>query len=214
VKAGAPRWSPDGKAIVLHASTQAGPRICTISADGGKIEQVTPGRFLEISPAWSSDGGSLIFSSAPSSPDAPDESGVFILDLHSRQMRKVPGSDDFFAPAPSPDGRYIAANSSRNGRAVLFDSRMESWTELSAGASVKRWSREGKYMYFVRHGKDPAVMRMRMSDQRVEVVVSLDGIRQTGFLAGVDFTLDPAESPVILRDVGIQEIYSLAWSSR
>jgi hypothetical protein len=69
-------------------------------------------------------------------------------------------------------------------------------------------------MYFVRHGKDPAVMRMRMSDQRVELVVSLAGIRQTGFLAGVDFALDPAESPVILRDVGIQEIYSLAWSSR
>ena len=69
-------------------------------------------------------------------------------------------------------------------------------------------------MYFVRHGKDPAVMRMRISDQRAEVVVSLAGVRQTGLLAGVDFTLDPDESPVILRDVGIQEIYSLAWNSR
>jgi hypothetical protein len=29
-------------------------------------------------------------------------------------------------------------------------------------------------------------------------------------LASVAFTLDPDESPVILRDVGIQEIYSLA----
>jgi WD40-like Beta Propeller Repeat len=140
--------------------------------------------------------------------------GVFIIDLHSRQMRKVPGSDSFFAPAPSPDGRYIAASSSRNGHAVLFDSRTESWTELPAGASVKRWSRDGKYMYFVRHGKDPAVMRMRINDQRVEVVVSLVGLRQTGLLAGVDFALDPDESPMILRDVGIQEIYSLAWNSR
>jgi hypothetical protein len=144
----------------------------------------------------------------------PEDSGVFVVDLHSRQMRKVPGSDSFFAPAPSPDGRYIAANSSRSGNAVLFDSRTESWTELSANASVKRWSHDGKYIYFVRHGKDPAVMRMRTSDQRVEVVVSLVGLRQTGFLAGVDFTLDPDESPVILRDVGIQEIYSLAWRSR
>ncbi|MGA3201646.1 MAG: protein kinase [Bryobacteraceae bacterium] len=214
VKAGAPQWSPDGKTIVLHTFTQGQRGICTIPADGGKIEQVTPGRFLEIAPAWSPDGGSLIFSSAPSLSSAPDESGVFIVDLHSRQMRKVPGSDSFFAPAPSPDGRYIAANSSRNGNAVLFDSRTESWTELPAGASVKRWSRDGRYLYFVRHGRDPAVMRMRMSDQRVEVVVSLAGLRQTGFLAGVDFTLDPAESPVILRDVGIQEIYSLAWNSR
>jgi Tol biopolymer transport system component len=214
VKAGAPQWSPDGKTIVLQTFTQGQRGICTIPADGGKIEHVTPGRFLEIAPAWSPDGRSLIFSSAPSLSSAPDESGVFVVDLHSRQMRKVPGSDSFFAPAPSPDGRYIAANSSRNGNAVLFDSRTACWTELPAGASVKRWSRDGKYLYFVRHGRDPAVMRMRMSDQRVEVVASLAGVRQTGFLAGVDFTLDPAESPVILRDVGIQEIYSLAWNSR
>lgn len=97
---------------------------------------------------------------------------------------------------------------------MLFDSRTESWTELPSGAGVTHWSRDGKYLYFVRHGKDPAVMRMRVSDQRVEVVVSLNGVRQTGLLAVADFALDPDESPVILRDVGIQEIYSLAWNSR
>jgi hypothetical protein len=80
-------------------------------------------------------------------------------------------------------------------------------------ASVQRWSRDGKSLYFVRHGRDPAVMRLRLSDQQVEVVASLNGVRQTGLLAVVDFALDPDESPVILRDVGIQEIYSLAWNS-
>ena len=178
------------------------------------MEQVTPGRFLEIAPAWSPDGGSLIFSSAPSSSSPPDESGVFIINLRSRQVQKVPGSDGIIAPAISPDGRYIVASSTRSGHAMLFDSRTESWTELPAGASVEHWSRDGIYLYFVRHGKDPAVMRMRVSDRRVEVVASLDGIRQTGLLAVVDFALDPDESPVILRDVGIQEIYSLAWNSR
>jgi hypothetical protein len=86
---------------------------------------------------------------------------------------------------------------------MLFDSRTERWTELPAGSSVKRWSRDGKYVYFLRRGRDPAVMRMRMSDQRSDVVVSLIGVRQTGILAGIDFALDPAESPVILRDMGI-----------
>ena len=145
VRAGAPRWSPDGKTIALHALTQAEARICIISADGGKIEQVTPGRFLEISPAWSSDGGSLIFSSAPSCPLRLTIRGCLFSICIRGRCESVPGSDDFFAPAISPDGRYIAANSSRNGRAVLFDSRTESWTELSAGASVKRWSGDGKY---------------------------------------------------------------------
>ncbi len=57
-------------------------------------------------------------------------------------------------------------------------------------------------------------MRMRMSDQSVQVVASLRGVRQTGGFAGVAFTLDPDESPVVLRDVGIQEIYSVAWKAR
>jgi eukaryotic-like serine/threonine-protein kinase len=215
VRASAPQWSPDGKTIVLRAIVPGRPRaIWTIPADGGKLEQVTPGRFLEIAPGWSPDGGSLIFSSAPSSSSPPDETGVFMIDLHSRQVRKVPGSDGLIAPAISPDGRYIVASSTRSGHSMLFDSRTESWTEISVGASVNRWSRDGKYLYFVRHGKDPAVMLMRVSDQRVEVVASLNGVRQTGLLAVVNFALDPDESPVILRDVGIQEIYSLAWNSR
>jgi Tol biopolymer transport system component len=144
---------------------------------------------------------------------SPDESGVFVVDLHSRKVRKVPGSEGLFAPAMSPDARYIAANSSRNGHSMLFDSRTESWTELPAGSSVKRWSRDGKYLYFLRRGQNPAVMRIRVSDERSNIVASLYGVRQTGMLAGVDFALDPVESPVILRDVGIQEIYSLAWHS-
>jgi Tol biopolymer transport system component len=214
VRASVPQWSPDGKTIVLRAIVPGRPRaIWTIPADGGKMEQVTPGRFLEIAPGWSPDGGSLIFSSAPSSSSHPDESGVFFIDLRSHQVRKVPGSDGVFAPAISPDGRYIVASSSRSGHAMLFDSRTESWTEMSVGASVQRWSRDGKYLYFVRHGRDPAVMRLRLGDQQVEVVASLNGVRQTGLLAVVDFALDPDESPVILRDVGIQEIYSLAWNS-
>ena len=57
-------------------------------------------------------------------------------------------------------------------------------------------------------------MRMRLDDQRIESVASLAGVRETGMLAAVAFTLDAAESPVILRDVGIQELYSLEWKVR
>ncbi len=60
----------------------------------------------------------------------------------------------------------------------------------------------GKYVYGLRRGNDPAVTRVRISDQRFEVVASLKGIRQAGLLAGIAFTLDPDDSPAILRDVG------------
>ena len=187
---------------------------CTISADGGRVEPVTSGQFFQMNPSWSPDGASLIFSAAPGLAPSAKASGVFIVNLHSRQMRKVPGSEGFFAPEISPEGRDIVAKSSRSAHTMLFDSGTALWTELpGVGKSIMRWSRDGKYIYSMRSGKDPAVMRLHLSDRRVEVVASLDGVRQTGTLPGISFTLDPDESPVILRDVGVQEIYSLAWKA-
>jgi serine/threonine protein kinase/Tol biopolymer transport system component len=210
-----PRWSPDGKSIVVHGEVPGQrPRAFIIPADGGRMEPVSPEQFNIVNPSWSPDGASIMFSSAPFLNPSPDKSGVFTVDLHSRQVRRVPGSEGVFAPEISPDGRYIAATSSRDGHAMLFDSRAGSWTELPGSAGIHRWSRDGKYVYFLRRGADPTVARVRVSDQAVEVVASLSGVRLTGHLAGISFTLDPQESPVILRDVGIQEIYSLAWSSR
>jgi serine/threonine protein kinase/Tol biopolymer transport system component len=215
VQVGAPRWSPDGKTIVLHGTVPGqGHAIWTVPADGGRLERITSGRFFEIGPVWSPEGGSVIFSSAPSAPSSQAESGIFIVDLHSRQARRVPGSEGFFAPEMSPDARYIVGTSLRNPHAVLFDFRTGAWTDLPTGPSIRRWSRDGKYVYFLRSRKDPAVMRLRISDLRIEVVASLKGVRLAGSLAGIAFTLDPDESPVILRDVGIQEIYSLAWNVR
>jgi Tol biopolymer transport system component len=212
VKAGVPRWSPDGRTIVFGSKVPGrGQTIWTISADGSRIAQVTPGRFLEINPGWSPDGRSVVFSSPPLLSASSDESGVFLVDLLSRQVHRVPGSDGLFAPEMSPDGHYIVANSSKSGRTMLFDAYAESWRELPTGLGFKRWSRDGKYLYFLEESRAPAIMRMRLSDQRPELVASLTGVRRTGLLASVAFTLDPDESPVILRDVGIQEIYSLMW---
>jgi eukaryotic-like serine/threonine-protein kinase len=210
-----PRWSPDGKSIVVHGEVPGQrPRAFIIPVDGGRMEPVSPEQFNIVNPGWSADGASVIFSSAPFLNPSPDKSGVFTVDLHSRQVRKVPGSEGAFAPEISPDGRYITATSSRDGHSMLFDSRAGSWRELPGNASIHRWSRDGKYVYYLRRGKDAAVVRVRLSDQTVEVAASLSGVRLAGHLAGISFTLDPEESPVILRDVGIQEIYSLAWNSR
>ena len=94
---------------------------------------------------------------------------------------------------------------------MLFDFKTNKWTALDSGISVMQWSRDSKYLYHLNRGKDPAVVRVRMSDFKVEPVASLSGVRQTGFLAGVAFGLTPDGCPIILRDTGTEEIYSLDW---
>lgn len=96
-------------------------------------------------------------------------------------------------------------------RIVLFDFKSNASSELVKGWGLPLWSRDGQYLYYLRYGPDSAVMRIRVGDRQVEEVASLKGIRQAGRLAGLDFGLTPDGAPLILRDIGTQEVYSLDW---
>lgn len=97
---------------------------------------------------------------------------------------------------------------------MLFDFKSRVWTQLAKGSGLMKWSRDGEYLYYLRYGLESAVMRVRVSDRKEEEVASLKGIRQAGRLAGLEFSLTPDGAPIVLRDVGTQEIYSLDWSER
>jgi hypothetical protein len=71
------------------------------------------------------------------------------------------------------------------------------------------WSCDGNYLYFISSGSDAAIYRVRISDHKLEKVVSLKGIRRTIGEVGTWCGLAPDDSPLILRDVGSQEIYAL-----
>ena len=58
-------------------------------------------------------------------------------------------------------------------------------------------------------GSDAAIYRVRISDHKLEKVVSLKGIRLTIGEVGTWCGLAPDDSPLVLRDVGSQEIYAL-----
>jgi hypothetical protein len=51
--------------------------------------------------------------------------------------------------------------------------------------------------------------RIRVSDRKTEIVASLTGVRQTGFRNAVWTGLTPDNDPLILRDVGTEELFSL-----
>ena len=66
-----------------------------------------------------------------------------------------------------------------------------------------------RYVYFHSYGSDPALYRVRMSDHGLERIVDLKGIRLAIGAIGSWCGLAPDDTPLILRDVGTQEIYSL-----
>jgi len=215
-----PRWSPDAKRIVFFGQTPPtmGFHIYVVPADGGSSpQQLAPAGTDSADASWSPDGNSLMFARAGGS--ASRNSAIYILDLRTQRVSTVPGSEGFYTPGWSPDGRYIAAqpvpdkpdwNNWVTPRLVLFDFATQKWVDLAKMNDIGslNWSRDGKYLYFVNYGSDPAIFRVRITDRKTEQVVSL---KDTRLLGGLDsgFWLAPDDSPLILRDTGVEEIYAL-----
>ncbi len=215
------RWSPDGKWIVFMGQTPGKPwKIHRISVDGGNPEQLMQGERTEYDPGYSPDGNGLVFGDDPGEAGTFGTPGIHILDLRTRQVSTLPGSEGLFSPRWSPDGRHIAAfpvSPQKWGDAgvMLFDFTKQKWIELARGTvDNKHWSHDGKYVYFDLIGaKDPAVLRVGISDHKVERVVGLKGIKRAVGTFGWWMGLAPDDSPLVLRDVGTQEIYALDWEA-
>jgi Tol biopolymer transport system component len=215
MQAVSPRWSPDSKRIAFWNVRPDKPwKISLISAAGGTPEPVLNEQHNEMDPTWSPDGNSLVFSYAPwFETAAPGISAVYVIDLRTRKAVKLTGSEGLFGPRWSPDGRYIVANREDLQATMLFDVRTQTWTELAKSAGYSNWSRDGRYVYFVTFGRETSLLRVRVTDHRLEEVVSLKDFRQTGW-AGATWTgLAPDDSPLMLRDIGTQEIYALDWKA-
>ena len=212
------RWSPDGRRIAFMARVPGKPwKIHLVSAEGGSPQQLLPGERNEAIPAWSPDGNFLAFGGAPF--DEGGTSGtmaVQVLDMRTRQVSTLPGSEGLFAPFWSPNGRYISAQPQAQWRKLmLFDFTTQKWAELAdMDVYYPTWSHDAKYIYFDTPLRDnPAIFRIRVSDHKVEQLVSLKDFRLAGGLVGAWFGLAPDDSPLLVRNVGTQQIYALDWDA-
>ena len=98
---------------------------------------------------------------------------------------------------------------------MLFDFQTQRWTELTrATLGWPTWSKNSKYVYFMQWGGvyGTWIYRVRLSNHQVERIEDLNNV----LLAGFDvswFGLTPDESPLILRNTGTADIYSLDWEA-
>jgi len=205
-----PHWSPDGKRIAF-AAVQPGraSKIYIVSVDGGMAQQATSGAQEENDPAWSLDGKSLAFGTG-----GPPAMAIHVLDVSSQAIQTLPGSEGLFAPRWSPDGRFIVAQPLDQKKLFLFDMSNRKWMGLvDLPAGYYQWSHDSKFVYFdVNSANEPAIYRVRIADRKIERMVSLKGHRRAGTL-GNWMGLTPDDSPLLLLDVGIQEIYALDWNA-
>jgi eukaryotic-like serine/threonine-protein kinase len=209
-----PHWSPDGKQIAYVVGEAGKPwKIFLVSAQGGPPQELLPEHLNEVDPSWSPDGTRLIFGRLTSSSGS-DVQAIFVADLKTREVSIIPGSEGLFGPRWSPDGRYIAAEVAADQTILkLFDFQTQKWADWAKTEAVigyDSWSRDGKYLYFDSQFTDkPVFGRLKFGRSQVERLVDLKGISRFFGPFGQWIGLDPDGSPILVRDISTQEIYSL-----
>jgi len=206
-----PRWSPDGAQILFFQYDWAGHmRSYIVPSQGGTPRPLLPeDNEGQGDPNWSPDGHKIVFSTL----ETPGESsGVFnlrVLDLASHQITTLPGSEGVWSPRWSPNGRFIAGLNGGGGMKI-FDFETQRWSEVQrmGACSFPTWSSDSQFIYFVLAGADRGVFRVRVSGGNAERVVDLKGFRPTGAF-GLWFGLDPTDTPMLIRNIGTDDIYAL-----
>src|SRR4051812_38080363 len=209
-----PRWSPDGKMILFFQFAQGADkpaRIYEVSSAGGSPRLVLPeDRNQQLDPNWSPDGTKIIFSGESNNPS----SAIRILALSTHQLSTLAASDGLYSPRWSPDGRHVCAFSADSKTLLLFDFETTKWTELAHGSlSWLNWSHGGKYVYVLDSRAKSAIMRVRVADGKLEQVASPTDFPSTGRY-GSALSLTHDDQPLLLRDTGTQDVYSVDWQSQ
>ena len=202
-------WSPDGSQIVfMSSSDQDSKEIAYIVSSQGEA----PKRLLpedsgsQSDPSWSPDGSKIIFGTGL----LGNQNGeIRILDRASHQTTTLPGSIGMFSPHWSPDGQWIAASSTDLTKMYLFNIKTQSWSTIYKGIyAYATWSSDSRFVYFMRYASNPAILKVSVKGGNPELVADLKGFHFTGTL-GLWFGLDLTDAPLLLRDVGTQDVYAL-----
>jgi len=170
------RFSPDGKRIALMAKWPDRPwKIYWVSAAGGALHEINVPIANQADPNWMPNGQSILFGQPPrylAEPDTPR--AIYVHDLQTNSISKIPGSEGWFSPRISPDSNNFLALSSDEHKLAVYDFANSRWRVLVENPQERlgcpSWSPDGDSAYVTVYGK--SVLRIRIRDGVTEKVLS------------------------------------------
>jgi WD40-like Beta Propeller Repeat len=195
------RWSPDGEWIAFTAQTQGSrANAYVVPADGGTPSPIGSGQKSYAYPEWSPDGRSILFTVI--GEGRPPKMELQILDRSTGSAVPLPGSEGMLHGYWSPDGKCIAAvRYFPSAQASLFEFSTRKWKPLPMPFDEDmRWSRDGRYIYFVA-GENISRLRLNeFTQSKVASIAKFLGEHYLGFA--------PDKSLVVEHDLSSSQIYA------
>jgi Tol biopolymer transport system component/DNA-binding winged helix-turn-helix (wHTH) protein len=96
-----PRWSPDGRQILISAAVNGQPDLYALEVASGKTTQLTFDQEDEVAPSWGHDGTSVHYGARRGGTWQ-----IMRLGFADRSITQLT-TDGGYAAQPSPDGRQI-----------------------------------------------------------------------------------------------------------
>ena len=96
-----PRWSPDGRTILISATVNGQPDLYSFDAASGAMTRLTDDQDDEVAPRWSHDGASVLFGAR-----AGGTWQLMQMRIADRSRKQLT-VDGGYAAQPSPDGASI-----------------------------------------------------------------------------------------------------------
>jgi Tol biopolymer transport system component len=208
-----PHWSPDGNRIAFSGTRPGKPwNIFLIPSAGGPAEQITNGAISDLDPTWSTDGTKIAFGQTRT-VGGKDAVSIQILDLATRKMEQLPGSDDICCPRWSPDGKSMLATHKSYDDLIVYDFARQKWTTLVKDKGLvgfMEWMPDGKSVLFdTFDSPQSAFYRIRVSDLKLETVASTMEMRRYYGSFGPWTGMAADGSPLLVRDISNEEAYAL-----
>lgn len=209
-----PTWSPDSRWIGYSDWHE----LYRVSVDGGAPEKLTSEGFMEVLPSWSPDGKSIYFNDYP----VQGHQRIRVLDLETRKVSTMPGSEGYYAPLWSPDGQYLAAIRNPPKSAALYSVKTKEWRVTKVfdhdwGFFV--WAPDSKSIFYMQGpaemaGVKPAgIYRLSVPDGKWERYTKFTGMNP--YLQGAqDFlSVTPEGNVAAMSDTSVTQIYQMRWRS-
>jgi len=209
-----PTWSPDSKWIAYSDWRE----LHRVSVDGGAPEKLTSEGFTEVLPSWSPDGKSIYFNDYP----IQGHLRIRVLDLDTRKVTTMPGSDGYYAPSWSPDGQYLAAIQNPPKSAALYSVNTKQWKQLKVfehdwGFFV--WARDSKSIFYIRGpsevgvGEQTGIGRLTVPDGKWELYAKFTGMNPDLQGAQDFLSVTPEGDVAAMSDTSVTQIYQMQWKN-
>ncbi|MDX5474604.1 MAG: hypothetical protein LPK00_03615 [Bacillaceae bacterium] len=220
-----PRWSPCGEKLAFVSDKNGKSQIYIMDENSGVAEQLTSCSNGVTNPVWSPCGTKLLFS-LPVATGSKNEH-LAIIDIKTKEITSLKeGDQNYFNPAISPDGKYVAYVTNKEdgaNTAIVKDvfimnvetKESRKVTKSDGFFSAISWSPDGEKLGFIGHQKVfDTLSRVWVYDIHSEYLQCLSegldievGIGADGVNPGLMWTADSEGFYFLVSDQGNNGIY-------